>query len=346
MVSFWSTALGQAAVAHEWGDYHLDPPPRGPRERTIWINNVPEAPAGKSRAHLDLRLPDGDPAPLVAAGARIVRPPTDTDRWYVLEDPDGIPLCVMGPHPGTRRRRWAPSSWSSTPPIPRAIARWWAERTGGTFGQQPGTTVAWVEGAAGFPYAYWVFTQVPEPKTAKNRVHWDVKMLDADVELLQERGRDPPPTEGRRDRLVGHGRPRGQRVLRVPLTSAVRATHPRLAVTDALAASCTPCGYESPRELVSHPRRRMARRSRRATAAVRPRWAHEAALHQLARGRGLRRSPELPRRRHRRGPMQRAGRRLLGRGRPRREGARRRLAGRGHPWRRAPDHRRRLRRRL
>ncbi len=92
VVSFWSTALGQAAVAHEWGDYHLDPPPGGPRERTIWVNNVPEAPAGKSRVHLDLRLPDGDPAPLVAAGARIVRPPTDEDRWYVLEDPDGIPL--------------------------------------------------------------------------------------------------------------------------------------------------------------------------------------------------------------------------------------------------------------
>ena len=33
-----------------------------------------------------------------------------------------------------------------------------------------------------------MFNPVPEPKTAKNRVHWDVKMLDADVELLQERG--------------------------------------------------------------------------------------------------------------------------------------------------------------
>ena len=116
-MSFWSKALGQAAVAHEWGDYHLDPPPGGARERTIWINNVPEPPPGKSRVHLDLRLPDGDPAPLVAAGARVVRPPTDEDRWYVLEDPDGIPLCVMGPHPsrpdaadgalraGGRRRR-------------------------------------------------------------------------------------------------------------------------------------------------------------------------------------------------------------------------------------------------
>ena len=188
VVSFWSVALGQAAVAHEWGDYHLDPPPRGPRERTIWINNVPEAPAGKSRAHLDLRLPDGDPAPLVAAGARIVRPPTDTDRWYVLEDPDGIPLCVMGPHPRYPEAPMGPFELVVDAADPAAIARWWAERTGGTFGQQPGTTVAWVEGAAGFPYAYWVFTQVPEPKTAKNRVHWDVKMLDADVELLQERG--------------------------------------------------------------------------------------------------------------------------------------------------------------
>jgi Glyoxalase-like domain len=188
VVSFWSTALGQAAVAHEWGDYHLDPPPGGPRERTIWVNNVPEAPAGKSRVHLDLRLPDGDPASLVAAGARIVRPPTDEDRWYVLEDPDGIPLCVMGPHPSYPDAPMGPFELVVDAADPEGIARWWAERTGGTFGQRPGVTYAWVEGAAGFPYSYWVFTQVPEPKTAKNRVHWDVKMLDADVELLQERG--------------------------------------------------------------------------------------------------------------------------------------------------------------
>jgi hypothetical protein len=188
VVSFWSTALGQAAVAHEWGDYHLDPPPGGPRERTIWVNNVPETPAGKSRVHLDLRLPDGDPAPLVAAGARIVRPPTDEDRWYVLEDPDGIPLCVMGPHPSDPDAPMGAFELVVDAADPEGIARWWAERTGGTFGQRPGVTSTWVEGAAGFPFSYWVFTPVPEPKTAKNRVHWDVKMLDADVQLLQERG--------------------------------------------------------------------------------------------------------------------------------------------------------------
>jgi Glyoxalase-like domain len=188
VVSFWSAALGQAGVAHEWGDYHLDPPPGGPRERTIWVNNVAEAPAGKSRVHLDLRLPDGDPAPLVAAGARIVRLPTDDDRWYVLEDPDGIPLCVMGPHPTDPDAPFGPFELVVDAADPEGIARWWADRTGGTFGYRPERTFAWVEGAAGFPFSYWVFTQVPERKTAKNRVHWDVKMVDADVELLQERG--------------------------------------------------------------------------------------------------------------------------------------------------------------
>ena len=139
VVSFWSTALGQAAVAHEWGDYHLDPPPGGPRERTIWVNNVPEAPAGKSRVHLDLRLPDGDPASLVAAGARIVRPPTDEDRWYVLEDPDGIPLCVMGPHPSYPDAPMGPFELVVDAADPEGIARWWAERTGGTFGHARGS---------------------------------------------------------------------------------------------------------------------------------------------------------------------------------------------------------------
>jgi hypothetical protein len=187
VVAFWSAALGQAAVAHEWGDYHLDPPPRGPRERTIWINKVPDEVAGKSRVHLDLRLPDGDPQPLVAAGARIVRPPTDVDRWYVLEAPDSIPLCVMGPHPQHPEAPMGPFELVVDAADPDAIASWWADRTGGTFGHRPETTVAWVEGAAGFPYSYWVFTKVPEPKTAKNRVHWDVKLVDADIELLLER---------------------------------------------------------------------------------------------------------------------------------------------------------------
>lgn len=42
----------------------------------------------------------------------------------------------------------------------------------------------WLDGVVGFPYDYWVFSPVPEPKTVKNRMHGDVTLLDACVESL------------------------------------------------------------------------------------------------------------------------------------------------------------------
>jgi hypothetical protein len=37
-----------------------------------------------------------------------------------------------------------------------------------------------VEGAAAFPWRSWVFNPVPEPKAAKNRVHWDVNLAGSE----------------------------------------------------------------------------------------------------------------------------------------------------------------------
>ena len=187
VAQFWSAALRQPVVEHEGGDFHLEPPMGGSKERTVWINGVPEPISGKSRVHVDLRVPGGDPVPLIAAGARVVSEPGD-DPWYVLNDPDGVALCVFGPH---RRHPDAPNGpfelvVDAVDPL--RIATWWADRTGGTVGSREGAAFVWVEGAAGFPFAYWVFTPVPEPKTAKNRVHWDVKLADATVDDLVDAG--------------------------------------------------------------------------------------------------------------------------------------------------------------
>jgi hypothetical protein len=35
---------------------------------------------------------------------------------------------------------------------------------------------------------FWVFAPVPEPKTVKNRVHWDVTLVDATIESLVAAG--------------------------------------------------------------------------------------------------------------------------------------------------------------
>ena len=185
---FWSAALHQPVVEHEGGDFHLEPPMGGSKERTIWINGVPEQAAGKSRVHLDLRVPGGDPVPLIAAGGRVASEPGDGHPWYVLNDPDGVAVCVFGPHAQYPDAPSGPFELVVDAADPERIATWWAERTGGTVGRRPGAEFVWVEGAAGFPFMFWVFNSVPEPKTVKNRVHWDIKLADATVDDLVDAG--------------------------------------------------------------------------------------------------------------------------------------------------------------
>lgn len=180
---FWALALDQPLTTADDGMYCLDPATGTPASRRIWVNEVPEAPAGKSRVHLDLRVAAGDPAPLLAAGASVVRAPTDDDAWWVLADPDGVALCVFPPHP-LAPDALGPFELVVDSADPLAIATWWAARTGGTVGQRPGAPFAWVEGADGFPFMFWVFAPVPEPKVVKNRVHWDVLLVDATVDDL------------------------------------------------------------------------------------------------------------------------------------------------------------------
>lgn len=192
VAAFWGTVLGQAATAVDergaGGLHRLDPPPGGPDQRTIWVDAVPERPVGKSRVHLDIRTTDGDPAPLVAAGATVVRSPDDEIAWHVLQDPGGVPLCLFGPNPGWPDAPLGPFELVVDCADPDRLAAWWAVRTGGTGGQRPGQPFCWVEGAAGFPYGFWVFNPVPEPKTVKNRIHWDVVLDEATLDDLLAAG--------------------------------------------------------------------------------------------------------------------------------------------------------------
>jgi len=188
VAKFWATVLQQPMVAHEGGDFHLEPPLGGSKERTIWINVVPEAATGKSRVHLDLRVPGGNPVPLIEAGARVVAEPGEGHPWYVLNDPDGVAMCVFGPHPQYPNAPSGPFELVVDATDPEAIAGWWAARTGGMVGRRDGAAFVWLQDAAGFPLLFWVFNPVPEHKTVKNRVHWDVKLADATVDDLVDAG--------------------------------------------------------------------------------------------------------------------------------------------------------------
>jgi len=200
LASFWSRVLGRDVVQTDDGGWRVAP--AGGPATGIWVDPVPEPRGAKTRVHLDLRLPADDVAPLLAAGAVLVRDRNETERWWVLADPDGNQFCAMPPAPP---EYGLPEVDTATPfelvvdcTDAEAQATWWAERTGGT-ARTRGGAVWWIEAAAGFPYLFWVFTPVPEPRTVKNRMHWDVvlrddsprALVDAGAALLRERGDGP-----------------------------------------------------------------------------------------------------------------------------------------------------------
>ncbi len=179
---FWAALLGQEPVPQEGGDFRLD---GVPKERTIWVNAVPEPSTAKSRVHLDVRLAADDTA---VPGATVVRGKDDEISWRVLADPDGLVFCAFGPHPRYPDAPEGPFELVVDAVDPLALATWWAARTGATVKHQDGKPWVWLEGAAGFPFPYWVFNPVPEPKTVKNRMHWDVTLDGASLTDLVEQG--------------------------------------------------------------------------------------------------------------------------------------------------------------
>jgi hypothetical protein len=179
---FWADLLGLEAVRQDDGDYRLE---GVPKERTVWINAVAEPLTGKNRVHLDVRLPADDTA---VPDASVVRERDDEIGWRVLADPDGLVFCAFGPHPRHPEAPGGPIELVVDAADPLAIATWWAERTGATVHHEEETPSVWLVGAAGFPFMFWVFNPVPEPKTAKNRMHWDVRLVDASIADLLEKG--------------------------------------------------------------------------------------------------------------------------------------------------------------
>ena len=198
---FWAEVLGLTFVAHDDGDAQLDGPTP---EHRVWINTVPEPVTVKQRVHLDVHAASVDD--VLALGA--TPEDLDTFRWKVLRDPEGGELCVFEREP--RRAGYRLYEIVVDSVDPHAIARWWADvaRRHRTAREERG--LAWVEEIPGAPFDCIVFGAVPEPKTVKNRIHWDVRTDD--LALLTDAGATVLATAAALDR---DGRPGGQRVLRV-----------------------------------------------------------------------------------------------------------------------------------
>jgi hypothetical protein len=183
---FWAGVFDADLVTRDDGVARVDLEPGVEGNRSIWVNPVPEPRFGKTRVHLDLRLPAPEPAALIAGGAVLLREPDGDVRWWVLADPDGNEFCAFPPREGTRPTTTEVYELVVDCRDAAAQAAWWARVTGGR--AEPEDDAAAVVGAAGFPWEYWVFGPVPEPKTVKNRVHWDVDLAGPDPSALVEAG--------------------------------------------------------------------------------------------------------------------------------------------------------------
>ena len=181
MVAFWGRVIGLTAPADNPNVLVGEAP-----EKTIWMCKVPETKTVKNRVHLDLIT--GAIEDLEREGAKVLIPASEDQQWTVMTDPEGGEFCgfVRETVPAYRLMELIVDSVE-----PEKQARWWADVVGGDFMSRPGTPYFWLENVPGLPFRYWVFVPVPEPKTVKNRVHWDVTapalqpVLDAGATLLR-----------------------------------------------------------------------------------------------------------------------------------------------------------------
>jgi len=188
---FWGRALEQEFVYDDdSGTGMLQPGLDDELERTIWINAVPEAKSVKSRVHLDVTVEGGRPE---TVGAVTLREPDDEISWTVAADPEGNEFCVFDIDPGDAEEEIEPTEPGLLDLVvdsyePVKIATWWARVLDGEVGQNDEGSEAWVTDAVGFPYANWLFVYVPEAKSAKNRIHWDVELAGPDPKALVDAG--------------------------------------------------------------------------------------------------------------------------------------------------------------
>lgn len=173
LAAFWASALGLRVEGAEPDAVRLVGPTP---QHGVWVVGVPEPVQVKQRVHLDVHA--ASTAEVLALGATLDR---QLERWDVVRDPEGGELCVFARAevPAYRLYEICVDAVDH-----RANAAWWAEVLACevTHGDEG---FSWLTGDA-FPFEEWVFETVPEPKTVKNRIHWDV--VCPDERLLVERG--------------------------------------------------------------------------------------------------------------------------------------------------------------
>jgi hypothetical protein len=180
MARFWGELLGLEIDLHADGDAAL----RGERpEQTIWVNTVPELRTVKQRVHLDVVVASLDL--VLALGATLVRPAAESGlHWDGLADPEGGELCAFVRDDRPTRLTEIVIDTADAQSA-QAQAAWWADLLGAT-AVDDDRGFSCIREVPGLPFDGWDFIPVPEPKTVKNRIHWDVTSDDPDA--LVQRG--------------------------------------------------------------------------------------------------------------------------------------------------------------
>jgi hypothetical protein len=171
---YWSTMLGWGLEMHDDGDAHL----RDDSGRIqVWLNVVPEPKTVKNRVHIDVNAESVQRA--LDAGARVDR---EFPRWTTMFDPDGQEHCVF-PRTEPFEKRAYELGWDCPEgsQVPHDLAVWWCEVVGGAVHDDDDEGFSWVQDIPECPWDSFDYAGVPEPKTAKNRVHVDVTTDDLDA---------------------------------------------------------------------------------------------------------------------------------------------------------------------
>jgi len=169
---FWGAVLDLEIETQDNGDLVMRA--AGEPGRTIWVNGVPEPKTAKHRVHPDIRI---ELDTVLDLGATVLRAPDDEVHWHVLADPEGGEFCVFEPAPDPAGTFYELVVATADP---AAQSAWWADVLGGIARKQEDKPWRWVEDVPDLPFPFLVFTPVPEPKSVKNRWHWDVVCDDVD----------------------------------------------------------------------------------------------------------------------------------------------------------------------
>jgi catechol 2,3-dioxygenase-like lactoylglutathione lyase family enzyme len=176
LAAFWADTLGLRVAERRPTLVRLDGDLPGQR---VWVNRVPEPHTVKNRVHLDVHA--SGPEALVGAT------PVSADGehpWRIMRDPEGNEVCVFTRAEVPTYRLYEVGVDAADD---AAMAAWWGDVLGVPVHRHE-QGWHWIEGVPGMPFEL-VWAPVPEPKTVKNRVHWDVDVAGPEaIAELVERG--------------------------------------------------------------------------------------------------------------------------------------------------------------